>query len=53
VTLQWKVWTERLAIAIIALGVIMLVQGVSLNLFGAGFIVVIAGTLLFIVVSHL
>jgi hypothetical protein len=53
VTLQWKVWTERVAMASIALGIIMIVQGVSLNLFGAGFIVVTAGTLLFIVVSHL
>jgi hypothetical protein len=52
-TRQWKVWTERVAMAIITLGIIMIVQGVFLDLFGAGFIVVIAGTLLFIIISHL
>ena len=51
--LDWQVWTERVAMAAIAVGIIMIVQGVSLNLFGAGFIVVIAATLLFILVSHL
>jgi hypothetical protein len=44
---------ERAAMACIAVGTIMIVQGVSLNLFGVGFIVVIAATLVFILVSHL
>jgi len=49
----WKVWLEYAAIACIAIGIVMLVQGVTLDLFGVGFVVIIIGTLLFIVVSHL
>ena len=50
---RWKVWLERAAMGCIAVGIVMLVQGLTLDLFGAGFVVIIVGTLLFIVVSHL
>ena len=50
---NWKVWLERAAMFLIALGIVMLVQGIWFNVFGTGFVVIIVGTLLFIVVSHL
>jgi hypothetical protein len=52
-TLNWKVWLERTAMACIALGIFMIVQGFTLQIYGVGFLIVIAGTLIFIVVSHL
>ena len=52
-TADWKTWTEWAAMAAIALGILFVVQGITLQIYGLGFLIVIAGTLLFIVVSHL
>jgi hypothetical protein len=52
-TANWKGWLERTAIGLIALGTLMLVQGLTLKLFGAGFVVILIGTVLFIIVTHL
>ncbi len=43
---------EMLASALIALGVVMLMQPVSLTLFTFSFPVTLIGTVMFIVVSH-
>lgn len=44
---------EMLASALIALGVVMLMQPLSLTLFTFSFPVTLIGTVMFIVVSHL
>lgn len=44
---------ENAASLVIALGVLMLMQPWSLWLYGWSFAVILAGTLLFVVVSHL
>jgi hypothetical protein len=38
--------------ALIALGVIMLMQPISIGLYGYSFVTILAGTLGFVVVSH-
>jgi hypothetical protein len=43
---------EALAMALIGLGVVMLMQPFSLNLFSYSFITILVGTLGFVVVSH-
>ena len=43
---------EAGATAVIALGVVMLMQPFSLALYGWSFLVILAGTLGFVVVSH-
>jgi hypothetical protein len=40
------------AIAVIAAGILMLMQPFSLDLFGYSFVTILAGTLGFVVVSH-
>jgi hypothetical protein len=42
---------EAAAIALIAAGVVMLMQPISLTLYGYSFVTVLVGTVLFIVVS--
>jgi len=46
-------WGERLGIVLIVLGIGMLIQPWALILFTRGFLVLLAGTLLFIITSHL
>ena len=43
---------ERATIAIIAAGIVMLMQPFSLDLYGYSFVTILAGTLGFVVVSH-
>jgi hypothetical protein len=43
---------EAVTMALIGLGVVMLMQPFSLNLFSYSFITILAGTLGFVVVSH-
>jgi len=43
---------ENLAIAVIALGVIMLTQTFSLWLYSWSFTLILTGTLMFVIVSH-
>ena len=46
-------WLEPLAMAIMALGFVMMFQPFAKILFSYSFIVILFGTLMFIVVSHL
>ena len=43
---------ENVATALIAIGVIMLMQPFSLSLFSYSFITILTGTVMFIIVSH-
>lgn len=43
---------ENLAVAIIAAGVFMLMQGFLLELFTYSFVTILTGTVMFIIVSH-
>ena len=43
---------EAGAIALIGLGVVMLMQPFSLDLYGYSFVTILAGTLGFVIVSH-
>ena len=43
---------ETGAIALIGLGVVMLMQPLSLTLYGYSFVTILAGTLGFVIVSH-
>lgn len=54
---RWPRWLRRrrlesLATALIALGVVMLTQPLSMMLYGHSFTVILVGTLGFVVVSH-
>lgn len=49
--LRRRPW-EAVASVVIALGVFMLMQSLALALFTWSFLVILAGTILFIVVSH-
>ena len=53
---RWPRWARRglmenVAIALIALGVLMLVQPFSITLYSYSFVTVLAGTLMFTIVS--
>lgn len=53
---RWRRWARRgllenVAIGLIALGVLMLVQPVSITLYSYSFVTVLAGTLMFTIVS--
>ena len=53
---RWPRWLRRslqenIAIGLIALGVLMLVQPFSIDLYGWSFTVVLAGTVMFMIVS--
>ena len=53
---RWPRWARRslmenVAVALIALGILMLVQPFSITLYGWSFTVVLVGTLMFTVVS--
>ena len=54
---RWPLWLRRapceaVAMALIGLGVLMLMQPLSLNLYSYSFITILAGTLGFVIVSH-
>jgi hypothetical protein len=54
---RWPLWFRRdpceaVAMALIGLGVLMLMQPLSLNLYSYSFVTILAGTLGFVIVSH-
>ena len=54
---RWPLWLRRrpceaTAMALIGLGVLMLMQPLSLNLYSYSFVTILAGTLGFVIVSH-
>jgi hypothetical protein len=54
---HWPQWLRRgpcetIAIALIGLGVVMLMQPLSLELYSYSFVTILAGTLGFVIVSH-
>ena len=54
---KWPLWLRRghceaVAMALIGLGVLMLMQPLSLNLYSYSFVTILAGTLGFVIVSH-
>jgi hypothetical protein len=54
---RWPLWLRRgpceaVAMVLIGLGVLMLMQPLSLNLYSYSFVTILAGTLGFVIVSH-
>ncbi|MEA2841576.1 MAG: hypothetical protein QOF41_2906 [Methylobacteriaceae bacterium] len=54
---RWPLWlrrgpSETVAIMVIGLGVVMLMQPFSLDLYSYSFVTILAGTLGFVIVSH-
>jgi len=54
---HWPLWLRRgpcetIAIALIGLGIVMLMQPLSLDLYSYSFVTILAGTLGFVIVSH-
>jgi hypothetical protein len=54
---RWPVWLRRgpcetIAMTLIGLGVLMLMQPLSLSLYSYSFVTILAGTLGFVIVSH-
>jgi hypothetical protein len=54
---RWPLWLRRIpceavAMALIGLGVVMLMQPLSLELYSYSFVTILAGTLGFVIVSH-
>jgi hypothetical protein len=54
---RWPRWlrrapSEAVAMALIGVGVVMLMQPISLDLYGYSFVTILVGTLGFVVVSH-
>jgi hypothetical protein len=54
---RWPLWlrrgpSEAVAITLIGIGVVMLMQPFSLDLYSYSFITILAGTVGFVVVSH-
>ena len=54
---RWPLWLRRgpceaVAMGLIGLGVLMLMQPLSLNLYSYSFVTILAGTLGFVIVSH-
>jgi hypothetical protein len=54
---HWPLWMRRgpcetVAIMVIGLGVVMLMQPFSLDLYSYSFVTILAGTLGFVIVSH-
>jgi hypothetical protein len=54
---KWPLWFRRgpceaVAIALIGLGVLMLMQPLSLDLYSYSFVTILVGTLGFVIVSH-
>jgi hypothetical protein len=56
-TSRWPLWlrrgpSEAAAMTLIGLGVVMLMQPLSLDLYSYSFVTILAGTLGFVIVSH-
>ena len=56
-TSRWPVWLrrgpcEKIAMVLIGLGVVMLMQPLSLSLYSYSFVAILVGTLGFVIVSH-
>ena len=56
-TSRFPLWLRRgpceaVAMTLIGLGVVMLMQPLSLDLFSYSFVTILAGTLAFVIVSH-
>jgi hypothetical protein len=54
---RWPFWLRRgpcevAAMALIGLGVVMLMQPLSLDLYSYSFVTILAGTIGFVIVSH-
>ena len=54
---RWPFWLRRgrceaVAMTLIGLGVVMLMQPLSLDLYSYSFVTILAGTLGFVIVSH-
>ncbi len=54
---RWPLWLRRarcevVAMALIGLGVLMLMQPLSMDLYSYSFVTILAGTLGFVIVSH-
>jgi hypothetical protein len=54
---NWPLWLRRgrcetIAITVIGLGVVMLMQPLSLDLYSYSFVTILAGTVGFVIVSH-
>ena len=54
---RWPLWLRRgpceaVTMGLIGLGVVMLMQPLSLNLYSYSFVTILAGTLGFVIVSH-
>ncbi len=54
---RWSLWLRRgrceaVAMGLIGIGVVMLMQPLSLNLYSYSFVTILAGTLGFVIVSH-
>jgi hypothetical protein len=54
---RWPLWlrrgpSEAVAITLIGIGVVMLMQPLSLDLYSYSFVTILAGTVGFVVVSH-
>jgi hypothetical protein len=54
---RWPLWlrrgpSEAVAITLIGIGVVMLMQPFSLDLYSYSFVTILAGTVGFVVVSH-
>ena len=54
---RWPLWLRRapceaVAMALIGLGVVMLMQPLSLDLYSYSFVTILAGTVGFVIVSH-
>jgi hypothetical protein len=54
---RWPLWlrrgpSEAVAITLIGIGVVMLMQPLSLDLYGYSFLTILVGTVGFVIVSH-
>jgi hypothetical protein len=50
---QWARRGEQLAVLLIILGIIMMIQPITVVLLAYGFVVVLAGMVLFMITSHM
>jgi hypothetical protein len=54
---RWPLWlrrgpSEAVAIALIGIGVVMLMQPLSMDLYSYSFVTILSGTVGFVIVSH-
>lgn len=50
---QWARRGEQLAVLLIILGILLMIQPITVVLLAYGFVVILAGMVLFIITSHL